>query len=92
MPSSLVSIFALPRLTQLMPASCCNEALKLATTSAPFLSNYMMYTGDDSLYTFTFELEQKPDCAVCGGESASIEVKGDVTLSEFIDQLKGDQL
>lgn len=52
----------------------------------------MMYTGDDSLYTFTFELEQKPDCAVCGGESAGIEVRGDVTLNDFIEQLKGDQL
>jgi len=52
----------------------------------------MMYTGDDSLYTFTFELEQKPDCTVCGGESASIEVRGDVTLNDFIEQLKGDQL
>lgn len=76
----------------LTPASCVNEAFKLATTAAPFLNNYMMFTGDDSLYTFTFELEKKPECPVCGGESVDIEVKAESTLEDFIEQLKGDQL
>jgi hypothetical protein len=78
--------------TTLMLASCVNEAFKLATTAAPFLSNYMMFTGDDSLYTFTFELEKKPECPVCGGESVNIEVKAESTLEDFIELLKGDQL
>ena len=69
-----------------------NEAFKLATTAAPFLSNYMMFTGDDSLYTFTFELEKKPECPVCGGESVELEAQGSSSLEDFIEQLKGDQL
>jgi ubiquitin-activating enzyme E1 C len=50
------------------------------------------YTGDDSIYTYTFELEKKDDCPVCGGETATIEVDGSISLEEFIEQLKGDRL
>jgi ubiquitin-activating enzyme E1 C len=52
----------------------------------------LLYTGDDSIYTYTFELEKKDDCPVCGGETASIEVAHDLTLEQFIEQLKGERL
>lgn len=32
-------------LAPLISASCCNEALKLATSCAPYLNNYMMVSG-----------------------------------------------
>jgi ubiquitin-activating enzyme E1 C len=69
-------------------ASCCNEALKILSNSNPFLKNYMMYTGDESVYTHTFEHEKKKECPVCGNLATDIEVSPDLTLQEFIDLLK----
>ncbi|ODN83059.1 hypothetical protein L202_01284 [Cryptococcus amylolentus CBS 6039] len=75
----------------IIAASCCNEALKIATASAPFLNNYMMYVGNESVYTYTFEHEQRPDCPVCGGESLSAEVSKDATLETFMETLSQRQ-
>lgn len=85
-------------------ASCCNEAFKIATTSNPYLDNYMMAscvislrdfllsldlqcTGNDSLYTFTFEHEKRPECPVCGGESIEFEVPKDAKLERVMEML-----
>ncbi|KAG9295715.1 hypothetical protein G9A89_001732 [Geosiphon pyriformis] len=74
----------------IIAAACCNEAFKLATTTAPYLNNYMMYTGNEGIYTYTFEHQKKPECPVCSEESnpVKVEVKKDWTLEEFIDWLK----
>ncbi|KAI8369642.1 uncharacterized protein BYT42DRAFT_117207 [Radiomyces spectabilis] len=69
-------------------AACCNEAFKLATDTAPFLNNYMMYTGNDGVYTYTFEHQKKPDCPVCGNENTTADLKPTMTLIELIDWLK----
>ncbi len=45
------------------------------------------YVGNDSLYTFTFEHEKRPECPVCGGQVIEIEVKKDWKLSKLIDWL-----
>ncbi|GAA5816642.1 hypothetical protein MFLAVUS_010172 [Mucor flavus] len=68
-------------------ASCCNEAYKLATFIAPYLNNYMMYTGNSGIYTYTFELEKKPACPVCGSESSTVELDPNMTVSELIEWL-----
>jgi len=72
----------------IIAASCCNEAFKIATNSNPYLNNYMMYTGNEAVYTYTFEHERKPDCPVCGNLASTFEANGDWTLQEFIDRLK----
>ena len=72
----------------IIAASCCNEAFKIATNTNPYLNNYMMYTGNDGVYTYTFEHERKPDCPVCGNQATTFAAKGDWTLQEFIDRLK----
>ncbi|GJJ78034.1 NEDD8-activating enzyme E1 [Entomortierella parvispora] len=72
----------------IIAASCCNEALKLASTSAKYLNNYMMYSGNDSVYTYTFEHQRKDDCPVCGNAVSKMEFRGDKTLEEFMDFLK----
>ena len=76
----------------IIAASCCNEAFKIATSSAPFLglpgsgaNNYMQYTGDSSVYTFTFKHEQKPDCPVCGNLPKDLSVDAGITLRELVD-------
>jgi NEDD8-activating enzyme E1 len=74
----------------IVAASCCNEAFKLLSSSNPFLgmeNNYMMYTGDDSVYTFTFQHEQKDDCSVCGNLTKNIDIDAKSTLNEFLDSL-----
>ncbi|KAG9188638.1 ubiquitin-activating enzyme E1 C [Alternaria panax] len=78
----------------IVAASCCNEAFKVATNTAPFMGfpgtdNYMMYTGDDSVYTYTFEHQKKEDCPVCGAGNIArpLQVLPGITLQEFIDGL-----
>lgn len=72
----------------IIAASCCNEALKIATSAAPalgFEESYMMYTGDESVYTHTFKNEKKDDCAVCGNEAKPLRVDPEWTLQELLD-------
>ncbi|KAK3709298.1 NEDD8 activating enzyme [Vermiconidia calcicola] len=74
----------------IVAASCCNEAFKIVTSSAPFLgnpgqNNYMLYTGDSSIYTYTFEHQQKEDCPVCGNLPKDLSVNAESTLGELIE-------
>jgi ubiquitin-activating enzyme E1 C len=69
-------------------ASCCNEVFKILTGTNPYLNNYMMYTGDESVYTHTFEHEKKEGCPVCGNLATKYEVDSEWTLQELIDALK----
>ncbi|KAF2468185.1 uncharacterized protein BDR25DRAFT_305177 [Lindgomyces ingoldianus] len=78
----------------IVAASCCNEAFKLATNTNPFLGfpetdNYMMYTGDESIYTYTFQHMKKSDCPVCGDDSIArpLQIDSNFTLQEFLDSL-----
>lgn len=71
----------------IIAASCCNEAFKIATSCNPYLNNYMMYTGDDSVYTYTFELHRKENCPVCGNASLSLQFPGTKSLQDLIDKL-----
>lgn len=74
----------------IIAAACTNEALKIATSSVPYLDNYMMYTGDSNesgLYTYTFQAEKKDDCPVCGNLAQTVEISPDITLEEWLDGL-----
>jgi len=74
----------------IIAASCCNEAFKIATSTNPYLGeeeNYMMYSGTDSIYTYTFKHEKKDDCPVCGNLARDLDVDPNLTLQEFIDSL-----
>ncbi|KAL7272702.1 NEDD8 activating enzyme [Rhizina undulata] len=72
----------------IIAASCCNEALKLATSVNPFLNNYMMYTGDEGVYTHTFEHMQKEGCPVCTNLPSTFHANAEWTLQEFIEKLQ----
>lgn len=52
---------------------------------APVPNNYMLYTGDNSIYTFTFGHKRKPDCPVCGNLPKDLTAPGDQTLQELVD-------
>jgi len=93
MPSSQVSVLS-PQLSHdnyFNLASCCNEALKFATTCAPYMDNYMMYIGTDGVYTLTFEHEKRKDCPACGGETMDVHVNPEWTLERLIEWLTEKQ-
>jgi ubiquitin-activating enzyme E1 C len=48
-----------------------------------------MYTGDDSVYTYTFEHQKKDDCPVCGTANIArpLQINPNITLQDFIDGL-----
>ncbi|KAH9945931.1 uncharacterized protein BXZ73DRAFT_86165 [Epithele typhae] len=71
----------------IISASCCNEAFKIATSSAALLNNYFMLIGTDSVYSYTFEHEKRKDCPVCGGESLEISISKDWTVERLIEML-----
>ncbi|KAG6007410.1 hypothetical protein E4U21_005999 [Claviceps maximensis] len=75
----------------IIAGACCNEAFKIATNTAPclgFENNYMMYSGNDGIYTYTFKHEKKDDCPVCGREARPLDVDPSrTTLQELLDSL-----
>lgn len=68
-------------------AACCNEAFKIATSSAAYLDNYFMLIGTDGVYSYTFQYEKRDDCPVCGGESMEIAISKDWTVDQLIEML-----
>jgi NEDD8-activating enzyme E1 len=68
-------------------ASCCNEAFKIATSSAAYLNNYFMLIGTESVYSFTFEHEKRNDCPVCGGESLEVSIPESWKVERLIEML-----
>lgn len=66
-------------------SACTNEAFKLITGIAPNLDNYMMYNGNESIYTYTFQTARKEDCAHCRSiKSQAIEIESTATLEELL--------
>ena len=51
----------------------------------------MQYVGNDSVYTYTFQHEQRPDCPVCGGEAMTVQVRKDWTLEQLVEYLSARQ-
>ena len=71
----------------IIAAATTSEALKIATSCNPYLENYMMYAGEEGIYTYTFEAEKKPDCPVCGNIARTTYVDPRATLEEYIEDL-----
>ena len=76
----------------LIAAACTNEAFKILTSAAPSLGfpgtdNYMMYTGDAGVYTYTFEHLRKPDCPVCKPPTP-LEIDRAWTLQMLLDSFR----
>ncbi|OAJ41466.1 hypothetical protein, variant [Batrachochytrium dendrobatidis JEL423] len=75
----------------IVAASCANEAFKIATNCAAYMNNYMMYVGDHGVYAYTFELQRKEDCPVCGSAQLKLTISGDKTLDDLIEVLLDTQ-
>ncbi|KAF8820660.1 NEDD8-activating enzyme E1 catalytic subunit [Cardiosporidium cionae] len=72
----------------LISASLVNEAMKLCTYTSPVMNNYLMYTGDRGVYTFTFELQKEEMCSICNTEKSLIVCNPKETFQNFMDRLK----
>lgn len=60
----------------------------MVTSAASLLNSYMMYTGDDSIYTYTFEHQKNPSCLVCStAPPIKVHVTASTTVQEFIEIL-----
>jgi len=68
-------------------ASCTNEAFKIITETATHLQNYMMYVGDQGIYTYTFEHQRNPDCPVCGALIIEHKFQSPTILEDVIEEL-----
>jgi ubiquitin-activating enzyme E1 C len=77
----------------IIAASSCNEAFKIATSSAAYLNNYFMLIGTEGTYSYTFEHEKRDHCPVCGGEALemSIMISRDWTVEQLIELLTEKQ-
>ncbi|XP_004346728.2 ubiquitin-activating enzyme [Capsaspora owczarzaki ATCC 30864] len=73
-------------------AACASEAFKLATGCSSQLNNYMQFNGQDSLYTFTFEYEQKPDCLVCSNIPLDFACSASEPLRALVERLSEQPL
>lgn len=51
---------------------------------------FLRYTGNEAVYTHTFQHEKKEDCPVCGNLPTTREVNPMWTLQDFIDDLIQD--
>ncbi|KAJ5899625.1 NEDD8-activating enzyme E1 catalytic subunit, partial [Penicillium taxi] len=71
----------------MIAASTTSEVLKIATACNPYLDNYMMYAGEEGVYTYTFQAEKSPDCPVCGNLAKKMVIDPKMTLGDFIETL-----
>jgi len=71
----------------LIAAALVAEALKIATYCGPVLNNYMMYMGQQGVYTHTFPYQKKEDCMVCGGAKLTVNRPRESMLQEFLEYL-----
>jgi len=75
----------------LISAVLVQEAIKVSTYCGPILNNYMMYMGQQGVYTHTFEYEKKHNCMVCDGSAVTMTRAPGSTLQELLDALGEDQ-
>lgn len=75
----------------IIAAACTNEVFKIVMGTYPILDNYMMYSGDDSIFTYTYSHSKRPTCAVCGTQTKRIKVPRWWKLHHLIDDLAGRQ-
>lgn len=51
----------------------------------------MMYSGNESLYAYTFQYDKRDDCPVCGGESIEVQAEKEWTLEMLLEKLEARQ-
>jgi len=74
-------------LSQLFSSKVCvNEALKLITYASQTVNNYLMYIGNEGLYTPTFIYDKSDLCIVCSDAASTrtMNIDSSMKLKDFI--------
>lgn len=72
----------------IIASACANEAVKLATLMYPHLDDYMLYNGNEGIFTYTYKNEKRPDCPECGSSMPyEYTLDPNMTLQEFREML-----
>jgi ubiquitin-activating enzyme E1 C len=75
----------------IIASACANEAAKLATLMYPHLNDYMLYNGNEGIFTYTYKNEKRPDCPECGAPLPhEYTLDPNMTLQEFRELLAED--
>jgi len=75
----------------IIAAACANEAFKIMTGCSKKLENYMMFMGNEGIFTNTFAFEPKTHCLVCSAlKPRNISLAKSSTFGKFIEFLKTD--
>lgn len=72
--------------------ACVNEAFKLLTFASQSLNTYLMYMGQEGVYTTTYDNERNPSCVVCSEECETrpLGIARSMLLKDFLDMLCTD--
>jgi len=69
-------------------SACTNECLKYATWIADNMKDYMMYNGNEGIFTYTYQNERKSKCKVCQAFNPTIiKCKRDETLEDVLKKI-----
>lgn len=74
----------------LISALCVSEAFKVLTWCSFGLNNYMMYMGQDGIYSRTFNYKKNPQCPLCGSDPILYKLDPDTTFELFYQKLLND--
>ena len=72
----------------IIAAACANEALKMISSMAGNIDNYMMYNGNQGCYASTYKLDKLRTCPVCGAPvPLNLTFKATSLLSDLVEEL-----
>lgn len=75
----------------IIASACTNEALKLATLCSKSMDDYMLYNGNEGIYTYTYKNEKRKECPICGTPpSIHMTITPDTTVEKWRDSLAED--
>lgn len=71
----------------LIAAAAANEALKIATSAAPVLDNYILYNSEEGSFLSTQSFSKNPLCEVCGNPPRVLQLEKQMTLRDVLNKL-----
>ncbi len=71
----------------LIAAAAANEAVKIVTSAAPVLNNYMLFNAEEGCYSTLQEFSKNPACEVCGNPPRALALDRSQTLESVLELL-----
>lgn len=71
----------------LIAAAAASEAVKIVTSVAPLLNNYILFNAEEGCFSTLQEFGKNPSCEVCGNPPRSLTLDRAQTLESVLEQL-----